>query len=58
MASKGDNWPIVGIGASAGGVEALEGFFKGLPVTDTMAFVVVTHLSPTHDSVLPEIVAR
>ncbi len=40
------NHPIVGIGASAGGVEALEQFFKAVPADNGMAFVVVTHLSP------------
>ena len=36
--------PIVGIGASAGGVEALEQFFKSLPAGNGLAFVVLTHL--------------
>jgi len=38
--------PIVGIGASAGGVEALEQFFTYLPPDNGLAFVVVTHLPP------------
>lgn len=49
---------IVGLGASAGGVEALQGFFKALPVDSGMAFVVVTHLGPGRPSILPEIIAR
>ncbi|AVJ33243.1 chemotaxis protein CheR [Stenotrophomonas sp. MYb57] len=49
---------IVGIGASAGGVEALEGFFRGLPTDIDMAFVVVTHLNPSRKTLLPEILAR
>ena len=51
-------FPIVGIGASAGGVEALEGFFRGLPSQPGLGVVVVTHLSPTHESSLPDILAR
>ena len=50
--------PIVGIGASAGGVEALEQFFKAVPADNGMAFVVVTHLSPSHESMLAEILGR
>ena len=52
------NPPIVGIGASAGGVEALEQFFKAVPADHGMAFVVVTHLSPSHESMLAEIIGR
>ena len=51
-------FPIVGIGASAGGVEALEGLFRGLPDRPGLAIVVVTHLSPQRESLLPEIIAR
>jgi two-component system CheB/CheR fusion protein len=51
-------FPIVGIGASAGGVEALEGFFRGVPETPGLAFVVVTHLGPHRQSLLHEIVTR
>ena len=52
------NFPIVGIGASAGGVEALEGFFSGMPSKPGLGFVVVTHLSPDRESMLHQIVAR
>lgn len=51
-------FPIVGIGASAGGVEALEGFFRGVPEAPGLGFVIVTHLSPTRESMLHEIVSR
>lgn len=51
-------FPIVGIGASAGGVEALDGFFRGVPDAPNLAFVVVTHLGPKRHSLLHEIVAR
>jgi two-component system CheB/CheR fusion protein len=57
MAARRTLFPIVGIGASAGGVEALEGFFHGLPHDTGCAFVIVTHLSPDRRSLLPEIVA-
>ena len=50
--------PIVGIGASAGGVEALEAFFKSVPAGNGLAFVVVTHLSPDRKSMLAEILGR
>ncbi len=48
---------IVGVGASAGGLEALNQLLKRL-VHDTMAIVVVQHLAPTHESVLPALLAR
>ena len=54
-------FPIVGVGASAGGLEALNDLFRhlsDLPVTPGMAFVVVSHLDPHHASFLPEILAR
>lgn len=50
--------PIVGIGASAGGVEALEQFFRAVPADSGLAFVVVTHLPPNRDSMLSEILGR
>ncbi len=52
------NLPIVGIGASAGGVEALEQFFKSMPADNGMAFVVVTHLPPNRESLLAQIIGR
>src|SRR6266849_4714425 len=52
------NLPIVGIGASAGGVEALERFFKAMPADNGMAFVVVTHLPPNRESMLALIIGR
>lgn len=44
--------PIVGIGASAGGLETLEQFFKVMPTNTGMSFVIVTHLDPHHKSLL------
>jgi two-component system CheB/CheR fusion protein len=52
------NFPVVGIGASAGGIEAMEGFFKGVPSDAGLAVVIVTHLSPERESLLHEIIAR
>src|SRR3546814_18280274 len=51
-------FPIAAVGASAGGVEALEGFFRGLPERPRIAVIVLTHLNPAHESVLHEIIAR
>ncbi len=49
-------FPIVGIGASAGGVEALQVLFRAMPPPPVVpAFIVVTHLGPDRDSALPEI---
>ncbi|KAA0687375.1 PAS domain S-box protein [Neorhizobium sp. P12A] len=49
---------IVGIGASAGGLEAFTTFFANLPSDSGMAFVLVQHLSPDHESMLTEILGR
>ncbi|MFT5718361.1 MAG: two-component system CheB/CheR fusion protein [Oleiphilaceae bacterium] len=49
---------IVGIGASAGGLEALETFFKSMPDNSGISFVVIVHLDPQHSSILPEILQR
>jgi two-component system, chemotaxis family, CheB/CheR fusion protein len=54
----GASFPIVGIGASAGGLEALETFFENLPEQSGLAFVVITHTDPSHTSLLPEILTR
>ena len=53
-------FPVVGIGASAGGLAALETFFSSMPidVDPGMAFVIVQHLAPDHKSILTEIIQR
>jgi two-component system CheB/CheR fusion protein len=56
--NPGGAFPIVGIGASAGGFEAFVELLRPLPEHPGMAFVVVQHLDPTHGSLLPEILAR
>ncbi|MFN2359222.1 MAG: chemotaxis protein CheB, partial [Desulfotignum sp.] len=53
-----NGFPIVGIGASAGGLEAFESFFKAMPEDSGMAFVLVSHLDPTHNSLLPELIQK
>lgn len=49
---------VVGIGASAGGLQALEDFFDNVPVDSGMAYVVVQHLSPDFKSLMDELLAR
>lgn len=51
-------FPIVGIGASAGGLEAIQLFLRNVPAASGMAFVVVQHLDPTHDGMLAELLQR
>jgi two-component system CheB/CheR fusion protein len=52
------SFPIVGIGASAGGLEALEQFFSSTPKDNGMAFVVIQHLDPNHLGIMPELLQR
>ncbi len=49
---------IAGIGASAGGLEALEQFFRHMPADAGIAFVVVQHLAPDHESALPQLLSK
>lgn len=49
---------VVGMGGSAGSIPALQRFFQGMPEDSGMAFVVVLHLSPSHESALSEILQR
>jgi len=51
-------FPVVGIGASAGGLEALEEFFQHVPKNSGMAYVVVSHTDPARSSLLPDIIRR
>ena len=51
-------FPIVGIGASAGGLEAIEQFLSNVPENSGMAYIVVQHLDPTHKGMLPELLQR
>jgi len=58
LVTSAPNFPVVGIGASAGGLQALQNLFEGLPTLHEMAFVVVLHLSPKHPSSAAEILQR
>jgi len=49
---------VVAIGASAGGLEALQDFFKSMPLDSGLAFVVIQHLSPDYKSMMDELLAR
>jgi two-component system CheB/CheR fusion protein len=51
-------FPVVGIGASAGGLEALEQFLSNVPDNSGMAYVVIQHLDPTQKGMLPELLQR
>ena len=55
---KDVQFPVVGIGASAGGLEAFEAFVKALPEDLGIAYVLVVHLDPSHASILPEIIQK
>ncbi|MES2950830.1 MAG: chemotaxis protein CheB [Pseudomonadota bacterium] len=59
-AAPATTFPIVGIGASAGGLAAFAAFFSGMPAVGEpgMAFVLVQHLAPDHDSLLTELIQR
>jgi two-component system CheB/CheR fusion protein len=53
-----DLFPIVGIGASAGGLEAFEEFLENVPEKSGMAYVIIQHLDPTHKGMLTELLQR
>ena len=57
-ATAGPTFTVVGIGASAGGLEALELFLRHVPPACGLAFVVVQHLDPTHKGVMAELLQR
>lgn len=56
--NKTIHFPIVGIGASAGGLDAFSRLLRSIPEKSGMAYVLVQHLAPDHDSLLPEILSR
>jgi two-component system CheB/CheR fusion protein len=60
QSAQAAHFPIVGIGASAGGLAAFEAFFSGMPADKEpgMAFVLVQHLAPDHKSILTELIQR
>ena len=56
---KSDNqFPVVGIGASAGGLDAFRKLVNAIPVESGMAYVLVQHLDPNHESLLPELLQK
>ena len=55
---KTNDFPIVGLGASAGGLEALEAFFSHMPFDSGMGFVIIQHLSPKHKSIMASLLAK
>ena len=57
-AASGEAFPIVGVGASAGGLEAYRRLLQALPVNTGMAFVLVQHLDPKHESLLSKLLSR
>ena len=50
--------PVVGLGASAGGLEAFQNFLVAAPVDAGFAYVLVQHLDPNHESMLAELLSR
>jgi chemotaxis methyl-accepting protein methylase/PAS domain-containing protein len=52
------SFPVVGIGCSAGGLEALEQFLSHVPFESGMAYIIIQHLDPDHEGVLPELLQR
>src|SRR5262245_46271911 len=58
QAAAGPSFPVVALGASAGGLEAFEKFFRHMPHESGMAFVLVPHLDAHHKSAMSELVQR
>jgi len=58
LQQKANGFLIVGIGASAGGIQAMQEFFRKVPAGSNMAYVVILHLSPDHDSQLAAVLQQ
>ncbi|MEQ1625222.1 MAG: chemotaxis protein CheB, partial [Sediminibacterium sp.] len=58
MDTKDSNMYLVGIGASAGGLDAIQKLFDHIPADTGMAFIIVQHLSPDFKSLMPELLAK
>jgi two-component system CheB/CheR fusion protein len=58
ISSSKNSFYVVGIGASAGGLDALERFFGNMTESAGIAFIVVTHLDPSHISIMPELIQK
>ncbi len=52
------SFPIIGVGSSAGGLDALKRFFEHMPIDSGSGFVLISHLDPTHKSSMPELLGR
>ncbi len=57
-AATNERFPVVGLGASAGGLEALKSFFSMVAVNSGMAFIVVVHMAPKQPSLMPELLQK
>src|SRR6266404_2875614 len=51
-------FPVVAIGASAGGIEAISNLLENLSPNLGMAYIIIQHLAPNHESILPELLER
>ncbi|MDI6809855.1 MAG: CheR family methyltransferase [Candidatus Eisenbacteria bacterium] len=58
FACKKSLFPVVGIGASAGGLEAIEQFLRKVPANSGLAFVIIQHMDPTHKGIMHELLGR
>jgi two-component system CheB/CheR fusion protein len=58
MTSKNSNFYVVGIGASAGGLDAIQTLFDHVPNDTGMAFIIIQHLSPDFKSLMPELLSK
>jgi len=56
--SGSSGFPVVGIGASAGGLEAFKKFLSAIPLHSGMAYIIIQHMSAGHESLLPEILSK
>jgi two-component system CheB/CheR fusion protein len=56
--SRAERFPVVGIGASAGGLEAIEGLLAKTPPETSMAFVIIQHLAPKHKSIMDTLLRK
>jgi two-component system CheB/CheR fusion protein len=53
-----NRFPVVGVGASAGGMDAFKALVKAIPVNSGMAFILVQHLAPQYESILADILQK
>lgn len=58
VSSSAKSFYVVGIGSSAGGLDALERFFENMSESSGMAFIIVSHLDPNHISIMPELIQK